>query len=179
MPKQPGIAPEEHIFHVLARGNKRTWIAIGAYIAVIYLTLPLMRLALNFLYSSFGRENLSVIVNAVIIAVAVLLLSLLFIKGRSRSLLPVVLPLAVAVVLICMIERPEERVHFLEYGVLGFLVLQASGRRMALSLAFVVLVGAGDEFIQLLLPSRVGDMRDVAMNAIGGALGLWARRFLH
>jgi hypothetical protein len=157
----------------------RIWIAIGAYVAAIYLTLPLMRPALNFLYSSLGRETLSDIVNALLLTAAGLLFFLLWRRVHLRSLLPAVLPLVPALAFIFLMERPEERVHFLEYGVLGFLVLQATGRRMALSLAFVILVGVADEFIQLLLPNRVGDLRDVVMNGAGGAFGLWARRFWH
>ncbi|MEK7197011.1 MAG: VanZ family protein [Thermodesulfovibrionales bacterium] len=89
-------------------------------------------------------------------------------------------PLIAALIFIYQMERPEERVHFLEYGILGFLVSTATGtgsRHLIRALLLIVLIGSVDEFIQLLLPNRVGDLRDVLMNATGGVLGLWVEKF--
>ena len=87
-----------------------------------------------------------------------------------------VLLLCIAIGLIFMLEIPEERVHFLEYGVLGFFVLKATNEKVFITFVFVSLVGAVDEFIQFLLPQRVGELRDVLMNIVGGALGIWIRK---
>lgn len=78
----------------------------------------------------------------------------------------------------------EERLHLIEYGVLGWLVwrawrardgAQAAGPGIfaldaALSLVIVCFVGMVDEGIQHFLPSRVGDWRDVALDALSGLL---------
>jgi len=131
-----------------------------------------------FLYSSLGKEVLSITVNTILIITSVLVI-FLFIKKR-RKLMPIVLPLIIAIVFIKMIERPEERIHFLEYGILGFLVFKAIGKeikQIILALIFIILIGSIDEFIQYLLPNRVGDVRDIIMNSIGGIIGLWLGRF--
>ena len=137
-----------------------------------------MRPVLNFLYSSLGKEVLSITVNTILIITSVLVI-FLFIKKR-RKLMPIVLPLIIAIIFIKMIERPEERIHFLEYGILGFLVFKAIGKeikQIILALIFIILIGSIDEFIQYLLPNRVGDVRDIIMNSIGGIIGLWLGRF--
>ena len=151
------------------------WIAIGVYIAFIYLTLPLMRPSLNFLYGFLGRQNLGIMVNIVFLIVAGFLIFSIKNQPLNRIFYNILL-FCIAIGLIFMLEIPEERVHFLEYGVLGFFVLKATNEKIFITFIFVALVGAVDEFIQFLLPQRVGELRDVAMNIIGGALGIWVRK---
>jgi hypothetical protein len=151
------------------------------YVAAIYLSLPFARPALDFLYSTVGGEALGVILNAVLFGAAALTLLASSRLGARRSAL-IALPLLALAVPAYLLEKPEERVHFLEYGVLGFLLVRAcarGGRGVAAALFLAVLAGTVDEFIQLLLPDRVGDMRDVAMNAGGGALGVWTGKLWH
>lgn len=157
----------------------KIWKIIIIYVAAIYLTLPVMRAFLNFLYSSIGRRNLAVSIDIVLFVIPCLILFLFLKKGVVRSAI-VITPLIAALIFIYQMERPEERVHFLEYGILGFLVSTAMGtgsRHLIRALLLIVLIGSVDEFIQLLLPNRVGDLRDVLMNATGGVLGLWVEKF--
>ncbi|MCB2187142.1 MAG: VanZ family protein [Deltaproteobacteria bacterium] len=70
--------------------------------------------------------------------------------------------------------NPVERTHVVLYGVLGLLLYHLAGRRLggpgraaAAALACFCLGGL-DEFIQHLLPDRVGDWRDVATNGAAG-----------
>jgi len=42
-----------------------------------------------------------------------------------------------------------------------------------ISVFIIFLAGAVDEIIQYFLPNRVGDIRDVFFNFVGGLLGLW------
>ena len=76
-------------------------------------------------------------------------------------------------------ELPAERIHFLEYGLLAFLAYKALEKDMiqkkslyALTLLMVAAVSLLDEGIQYLLPNRVGELRDVALNVVSGILGL-------
>lgn len=70
--------------------------------------------------------------------------------------------------------------HLLEYAVLALLIYRAAimltpgSRRRNLVLAIVCcgLVGALDEFHQSFDPTRTGAVRDVLVDALGGALGL-------
>ena len=67
-------------------------------------------------------------------------------------------------------KYPAERFHLLEYGVLVILVYRALVPRIktARIYFFIILyafaVGLADEFIQALLPNRVYDNRDIAIN---------------
>jgi hypothetical protein len=165
---------------MLTKNISGIWLLIALYIAVIYLTLPLMRPVLNYLYSSVGKGTLSVMVNLSlgIASASIVLLSVK--RGLPRALLIGIL-LVIAALFIYGMDRPEERIHFLEYGVLGFMVLKGMKEHrhmIVLSFVFVALVGAVDELIQWLLPNRVGDLRDIAMNAAGGMLGIWTGKLL-
>ncbi len=72
---------------------------------------------------------------------------------------------------------PAERIHFIEYGLLGIVAYLIFRRdfipffSLLLATLLVTLAGWGDETIQYFLPSRVYDLRDVAFNGIGGLLG--------
>lgn len=96
------------------------------------------------------------------------------------------------IVLLSRFELPEERLHFLEYGLIGGLVFAAllerqrhdmpepahsEGRQSPVWPAVTAIVITGiagwiDEGIQEILPNRYYDLRDVAMNAVGGALAV-------
>ena len=76
-----------------------------------------------------------------------------------------------------------ERVHFIQYGLLGLLVSRAyiisSFKMLLASCLFLMTVGLVDEIIQWYLPNRYGDIRDVMMNSLGGVSGLWLGQFLY
>lgn len=154
------------------KGNSKTWFFIASYIAVIYLTLPVMRHLLGFFYNLVGRPAVRHSITVLIAGFALYVFSVL---SRRVSAFRAVLPVALLCILAAYVKTPEERIHFIEYGVLGFLVLK-TGRGVFFALLFSAVVGGVDELIQHFLPNRVGDMRDVLMNAAGGALGVWAGR---
>lgn len=77
-------------------------------------------------------------------------------------------------------ELPAERIHFLEYGLLAYLAYKALEKdviqKKALyvqTLCIVLGVSFLDEGIQYLLPNRVGEFRDVALNLVSGVMGLF------
>lgn len=75
-----------------------------------------------------------------------------------------------------------ERVHVLEYGLLGFLLYRALFPRrgegggdpalFVLALAVLSTAGTLEETVQWLVPRRVGDIRDVGINAVSALVGL-------
>lgn len=81
----------------------------------------------------------------------------------------------------------DKVIHFVEYGVLGFLVARAirpkdpkSNRGVVLSVAAVIvstLYGASDEFHQYFVPGRSSEGYDVLADAIGSVLGVAAFAF--
>lgn len=76
------------------------------------------------------------------------------------------------------IPHPEEKIHFIEYGILAYLVFRAlmldHGKWEAYAGAFALTAALGwvDEGIQHLLPNRYYQTSDVVLNAVSGLLGL-------
>jgi VanZ family protein len=77
-------------------------------------------------------------------------------------------------------KRPEEAIHFLEYGLLGFLLFHALKHHIhdkgIYFIAFLIgaLVGILDESLQWIIPRRVWDFRDLGINALSVVLVLVA-----
>jgi len=79
-----------------------------------------------------------------------------------------------------VVQTPEERVHFLQIGLLAFLIWRALPQTCG-ALGWVVLAGilagAVEEAIQIMVPGRVCDGRDIGMNAVAAVvtgLALWS-----
>lgn len=60
--------------------------------------------------------------------------------------------------------RVEERMHFISFGLFGALSMLLFAPRHAYIIC--ILVASGDELLQLFLPDRVADWRDIAFNAL-------------
>jgi VanZ family protein len=75
--------------------------------------------------------------------------------------------------------RAVERVHFVEFGLIAWLFLRVWRDRpdasaiVAPALAALI-AGVGDEAFQWFLPARVGELADVALNAVAISCGLLA-----
>jgi hypothetical protein len=75
--------------------------------------------------------------------------------------------------------RAVERIHFVEFGVIAWLFLRVWRDRpdasalVAPALAALI-AGIGDEAFQWFLPARVGELADVALNAVAIGCGLLA-----
>jgi VanZ family protein len=80
---------------------------------------------------------------------------------------------------LALIKRPEEKIHFLEYGLLGFLIYRAFSFRfgkfklLSFSLSLSSLLGFIDEVIQYFLPNRFYDARDILLNWVASGLGVY------
>jgi hypothetical protein len=117
-------------------------------------------------------------------------------RPRWREIVTLIVAGLVYAAVFAVIRQPEERLHFLEYGALAGFIEAAlrerwraatAGPRVAASAAGLAavttaLLGWLDEGIQLLVPMRVYDWRDVGFNAAAGVLPLalanlrrWAR----
>ena len=73
---------------------------------------------------------------------------------------------------------PVERIHILEYGVLGWfagrdlIIKNRKIRGVILVCILVAVVGILDEAFQAILPYRYFDLRDIGFNSLGGAWGV-------
>ena len=170
--------------------EKSLWLRAAALVVLIYSTLYLVRWPIEFL-----RER-----NLLRVGVALIfVLALAWLAAAIRRRRPGRREIAVLALIalpfawfLWLMGRPEERLHLLEYGLLGGLVyaalLERTGHRQTdghsvrpvalwVPIAAIVITGlAGwlDEGIQHLLPNRYYDIRDVAYNVIGGALAVGA-----
>ena len=78
-------------------------------------------------------------------------------------------------------EIIEERTHLIKYGTLAVLLCRDNSNRppfatVIMAISGVLWVGSLDEIVQSFTPGRVGDVRDVWFNLVGGLFGvaLWA-----
>ena len=72
------------------------------------------------------------------------------------------------------IEHPiRKAAHALEYSLLGFLLMGAVSGRKGTSALIGILYAAGDEFHQLFVPGRSGQITDVLIDSVGVMFGIF------
>lgn len=164
-------------------------VLLPIYLAGIYGTLSVVRVLTEALREA-GLLRLSVAVAFGVAGAAVLFL--LWRDRRSRVprvWIAVALAAGAYAAAIYPMHSPEEKLHFIQYGLLAVLALVAAparwswGRRYLGAALFTAAAGWVDELIQGLLPTRHYDLRDVGFNALAGVFALsalaairWARR---
>jgi len=157
------------------------WRWTAAYTALILTTVTLVRTVTEALRTQglvwvvhYGAIVIGGLVGAVILNAFVK-------KARGRWVSLGVLAFVAVVYAVFMrtlATYPVERIHLLQYGLLGFLVFRSFGpgteglRRYAYSAVVVFVIGFADEIIQGFVPTRYFDMKDVFVNLASGALGL-------
>lgn len=154
------------------------WVALCA--VAIFLVVPLARAIQNFVAERWGRSLFGYFVlTATAIAFVSLLYVLIFrLKIRSPSQyiwLSLVAGLYIYFTL-KLWRSPEEAVHFLEYGLLGYFLFRALSYSIKDKSIYLVgfllgaLVGIIDEVLQWMVPNRYWDFRDVGLNALAAGL---------
>ncbi len=166
-----------------AGGTRRwapAWLWLAAYVVAVQVSTP-------FTAGVAARLGSSPAGRAVLVAAPVTILGVLaalVVRGLSWAALRATVPawgviagLYLAVwLLLC--QRPIEGVHLAQYAVMSCLAYRALGetlpRRRAYAAAggLVVATSWASELFQAVLPDRVYDLRDVALDAIGGLFGL-------
>lgn len=168
--------------------QKQRWAVFGVYVAIVLCTVPFTRgitLALR------NTDLLgATVTGSYALAVAGVVYYVLFNRRLADWIAFVVVAalLCVVTVLLLGLAIPEERVHFLQYGLMALLARQAcagpDGRvRIGVSIGLAWLltsaIGLLDECLQGLVPSRVFDWRDVGMNAGAAVTALLLDELLH
>jgi|TARA_Y100000294_G_scaffold62193_1_gene58951 VanZ family protein len=163
--------------------KNRLWAFIIIYILFIYVSLPFFPAFISTLRNFISKELLNLL--SLVLSISFFLLLSVWIykkKYKAKQFLLIISPLLLLTYLSLSLDVWVERIHFIEYAVLGLLISCAVDVRTLLGIIYtgclITLIGAVDEIIQWFLPSRVGDMRDVFMNSVGGLSGLWLGRFL-
>lgn len=164
----------------------REWILLIIYTLLILVTLPLMPLLLKIYYKnlSFPLSSVCYIISS--IAFLAIIGYLAFIRKEYRISVYIwffVLSFVYAL-LIFRQKLPAEKFHFFEYGLFSYFSHNAVEKNDIITrllkfknsylIAFILilLISAIDEFIQHLLPNRVGELSDVFLNITSGILGL-------
>ncbi len=172
--------------------ERRLWGWTLAVLAAIYSTLGLASTLAGMLRDA-GLLNAGVFVLACLMVLAAAVTQGLKKKpGRAEILVALGVSAAYLLVFVRM-TSPVERSHLVEYGVVAVFVYEAlreragNGRRVPVPALLAVvatsLVGAVDELLQLLLPSRVFDPVDILFNVVAAVMAVsasvalaWARR---
>jgi len=173
------------------------WIQVGIYALFIFATLPVAPYITDFFERLFGfEEAIGSVASVVLAGVGAWVFVRLLRRARATGTANILWFLAVALAYALLLRRMEvaaEKVHFIEYGLLGLGCYRAwrrSDRDAATPLAAILVaycIGLMDESIQYLspwhtwwgFPKRTGEIQDALTNlwAIGLAQIL-AWRFL-
>ena len=163
--------------------KNRLWLLIVVYVLFIYVSLPFFPAFISTLRGFISKELLNLL--SLVLSISFFLLLSVWIynkKYKLKQFLLIISPLLLLTYLSLSLDVWVERIHFIEYAVLGLLISRAVDVRTLQEIIYtgclITLIGAVDEIIQWFLPNRVGDMRDVFMNSVGGLSGLWLGRFL-
>ncbi|KAA3660467.1 MAG: VanZ family protein [Chloroflexi bacterium] len=163
--------------------ERRLWFWLFVVLVGIYATLgraPIIAAALR--ERNDLRDTIFFILFVVMVVVAVL-----FINSRpGRAEIAVGFGILIIYVTAWLrIGTLEERTHLFEYGLVAALVHEAlierekNGRLVpppaVIALVISILLGWLDEGIQLILPNRVYDFRDVIFNTVAAVMVIGAR----
>ena len=156
----------------------RSWGLAMGYIALVYCTIPLLPQVWAAL-ARYTEGSIRYLGIAFVVLVGCGFAVGVWRRGRWRALVTLAGIAPVYGYLLHLYSRfPAERLHLVEYGLMGYVLLRALRldlrRAWAYPASFVlaVLVGIGDECIQWALPQRFFEVKDIQLNALSVALGL-------
>jgi VanZ family protein len=159
----------------------RRWIPGISFTLFIYATLSLIPQLWETANKKFGPDTVRGFSGMLFAFLFCLGTAYTLLRSKERRWPRTLWFLSIAAVyyfLLSAIELTSERVHLLEYGVLAWLystpLVKTVGDKTVPYIAGVLAftAGVGDEWIQYLLPNRVGSVTDTYLNAISAGLGL-------
>ncbi len=176
---------ESNTILVMTEGKKIiAWIWVGLCSLTIFFIVPFARTIQDFTTRHFGASFFIVlllgVVAAVFLAGLYVFVFRLKIKRASQYFWLALFAGLYFYIGLARINTPYEGAHYLEYGLLGYLLFRAW--RFSIPDAAVypaaffsgALVGILDEVIQWITPLRYWDVMDVGMNALAVGLVLLA-----
>lgn len=164
----------------------RAWGMALAYIALVYSTVPVFPAIWRRLseHTEGAIRHLGI---AVVVVVGVAVVARVWRRVGFSQWVPyaalVGIFAAYGYLLVAFSRFPAERLHLLEYGLVGVLLFRALAldlsrpRAYLASFCLTVVVGAVDETIQWVLPQRFFELKDIQLNAVSAGLGLLLVRF--
>ena len=157
----------------------RLLVAIAAAVTVV-LSGPFVGRINTALQEALPGQHLAIIAAIVVLPVLVgILTAVVRIRDRRRLRYgALTAAVSMALLYVVLMETiPTEQFHLTEYGVVTFLFYRAVASRgdvtaLLLPVCATLMAGMADEWIQWLIPSRVGELRDVLLNGVGIVSGL-------
>ncbi len=163
-----------------------SWLWVLLCILAIFLVVPTARAIQSFVSARWGRSLFGYSILVITVSAFVILVYVFIFRLKIRSPSNYIWLSLVAGLYVYFTLRlwpaPEETVHFLEYGLLGFFLFRALSftvKDKTIYIAAILigsLVGIFDEILQWIMPLRYWDLRDVGLNAFSGVLfqvALW------
>lgn len=154
-------------------------VVFALYTVAIFVSLPFGR-SIALMIRRWGWLSLSgYIITAALVAFFVLLIFPYFVSQPLKNRLCLFIPVIITGAMFLALELPEERLHFVEYGVLGYMAgwaLAGLGKwpgRFKEALGVLFCIGLLDELVQGILPSRFFGLHDVFWNMVSSWCGLW------
>lgn len=159
-------------------GKIGDWTIFLSYTLLIYCTLPIMpRIWIRFINNT---GNLANYLAALVLGLIGFLLigCLIWQRKKIHSFIWLAILALFYALALSNLKLAIERIHFIEYGLLGIFAFRAlrhsiSNKSLYVYSALTVFcLGLIDERIQYVLPNRVYDTRDVVINGLAGILAL-------
>ena len=156
----------------------KLWIPVIFWTAAIYGTVYVARPFSDMMLKKFP---FGILVNTALLALLAILGFIIIKKIQIRKPSSFIL---LGIIGVCysvglrVFWIPAEKIHFLEYGFLAFLIFRALAfdrpplQAYAAALILTTLIGWGDEALQAITPGRYYQLPDMMLNAGSGALGL-------
>jgi len=160
-----------------ARNLSPLTIFIGLFIII---SAAFMRQLMDFTKGYTGEKGFIILIGLILLigGLGFLIWTLRAKPGLIRTL-GVIVVLVIGLSLAWQIKIIAERIHLLEYGVLGWFVsrdlIRGRSKKLKdiiLAGLFATVVGIIDEGFQAILPYRFFDIRDILFNSLGGIWGI-------
>lgn len=141
---------------------------VYAWIIFIFINTFLGRQLYNLIIATGGRTLAVTIIAAFALCCGTYVVR----KVKSKNYLRFGFLILIGILACLYLELPEERVHIIKFGFLGFLIINNFVGALWKGIALGITVAVMDESIQSLLPYRVGDFRDIIINLLSFFWGL-------
>jgi len=163
----------------------RTWLLVGIYVAVLFASVPFARdIVVGLREQHLLGTSVTLLYFAAVVGLVYHVVFDVRLSDRIAFLALVLLALVTGS-LVLGLAVPEERIHFLQYGLLALLCRRALAwhfepRGQVLgAVALASAAGILDELLQGVTPDRVCDARDMMINAVAAFLAIVAEEALH
>lgn len=157
-----------------------SWLWVTLCVLAIFFTVPLARKIQNLVTTLAGRSFFGYFVLFATAATFLVLGYILYFRLNIRAISNYIWLVLISAIYVYFTLKlwanPEEAIHFIQYGLLGFFLFRAFrhhiGDKNIYFAAFLLgtLIGIFDEILQWIVPGRYFDLRDVGLNALSSGL---------